>query len=255
MEVQPEARVEVCYNGGWMSDPVIVARADHPISRSSHRSRRAEGAHPPARRSTTPRIWSAAACAICCSAGGPRTSTSAPRRTRTRSRSCSGTAGSSAAASASPTSSSATRRSKWRRSASTSRPCRPSRRSTRPSCERDGAGEPVRDVESRDLQIHRDNTFGTPEEDAFRRDFTDQRAVLQHRRSSRSSTTSAGSSDIRDRVIRSIGDPNAALPGRPGPDAARGGAGGAARLLARSAGRRRPSRRSGTGWPWPRRRG
>ena len=29
--------------------------------------------------------------------------------------------------------------------------------------------------------IQRDNTFGTPEEDAFRRDFTDQRAVLRHR--------------------------------------------------------------------------
>ena len=33
-----------------------------------------------------------------------------------------------------------------------------------------------------DRMLHRDNTFGTPEEDAFRRDFTDQRALLRHRR-------------------------------------------------------------------------
>ena len=73
--------------------------------------------------------------------------------------------------------------------------------------ERDGAGEPVRDVESRDLQIHRDNTFGTPEEDAFRRDFTVN--ALFYNIADRSIIDYVGGlDDIRDRVIRSIGDPN-----------------------------------------------
>ncbi len=73
--------------------------------------------------------------------------------------------------------------------------------------ERDGAGEPVRDVESRDLQIHRDNTFGTPEEDAFRRDFTVN--ALFYNIADRSIIDYVGGlGDIRDRVIRSIGDPN-----------------------------------------------
>ncbi len=73
--------------------------------------------------------------------------------------------------------------------------------------ERDGAGEPVRDVESRDLQIHRDNTFGTPEEDAFRRDFTVN--ALFYNIADRSIIDYVGGlDDIRRRVIRSIGDPN-----------------------------------------------
>lgn len=54
--------------------------------------------------------------------------------------------------------------------------------------------------------IHRDNTFGTPEEDAFRRDFTVNalfydiatRAIIDY---------VGGLDDIRARVIRSIGDP------------------------------------------------
>jgi poly(A) polymerase len=54
--------------------------------------------------------------------------------------------------------------------------------------------------------IHRDNTFGTPEEDAFRRDFTINglfydvatRAVIDY---------VGGLSDLERRVIRSIGDP------------------------------------------------
>jgi poly(A) polymerase len=55
-------------------------------------------------------------------------------------------------------------------------------------------------------QIHRDNTFGTPEEDAFRRDFTVNglfydvatRSVIDY---------VGGLKDLEDRVIRSIGDP------------------------------------------------
>ena len=56
--------------------------------------------------------------------------------------------------------------------------------------------------------MHRDNTFGTPEEDAFRRDFTDQRAVLRHRRPFSIIDYVGGLEDIRAGVIRSIGDPN-----------------------------------------------
>jgi tRNA nucleotidyltransferase/poly(A) polymerase len=61
---------------------------------------------------------------------------------------------------------------------------------------------------SRDLQIHRDNTFGTPEEDAFRRDFTIN--ALFYDIADRSIIDYVGGlEDIEKRVIRSIGDPNA----------------------------------------------
>ncbi len=61
--------------------------------------------------------------------------------------------------------------------------------------------------DARDLQIHRDNTFGTPEEDAFRRDFTVN--ALFYNIADRSIIDYVGGlQDVRDRVIRSIGDPN-----------------------------------------------
>jgi poly(A) polymerase len=55
--------------------------------------------------------------------------------------------------------------------------------------------------------LHRDNTFGTPEEDAFRRDFTinalfydvDTFSIIDY---------VGGMEDLRGRVLRSIGDPN-----------------------------------------------
>jgi poly(A) polymerase len=55
--------------------------------------------------------------------------------------------------------------------------------------------------------VHRDNTFGTPEEDAFRRDFTinalfydiDTFSIIDY---------VGGLDDLRARVLRSIGDPN-----------------------------------------------
>ena len=55
--------------------------------------------------------------------------------------------------------------------------------------------------------VHRDNTFGTPEEDAFRRDFTinalfydiDTFSIIDY---------VGGLQDLRNRVLRSIGDPN-----------------------------------------------
>ena len=135
---------------------------------------------------TTSRISSAAACATCCSAAGRRISTSARRRIRTRSRSCSATAGSSAGASASRTSSSGPRRSRSRRSAPgrslgaaaersrrtlEAAPERAPIRRTRRTSRRSRKARTWPGARARSL-IHRDNTFGTPEEDAFRRDFT-----------------------------------------------------------------------------------
>jgi len=55
-------------------------------------------------------------------------------------------------------------------------------------------------------QIHRDNTFGTPEEDAFRRDFTVN--ALFYDVATRSIIDYVGGlGDLEQRVIRSIGDP------------------------------------------------
>src|SRR5436305_3126559 len=54
--------------------------------------------------------------------------------------------------------------------------------------------------------IHRDNTFGTPEEDAFRRDFTIN--ALAYDISNFSIIDYVGGlDDLRARVVRSIGDP------------------------------------------------
>ena len=116
---------------------------------------------------------------------------------RTRSRSCFATAGSSAAASASRTSSSAPRRSRSPRSGARSMRreltaeaeiaealeagAGPSRSTSRPAEPTDeertyaeeATPEHRRAARARnDRLIQRDNTYGTPEEDAFRRDFT-----------------------------------------------------------------------------------
>jgi poly(A) polymerase len=55
--------------------------------------------------------------------------------------------------------------------------------------------------------IHRDNTFGTPEEDAFRRDFTVNGLFYDIATFSVIDYV-GGLQDLRARVIRSIGDPN-----------------------------------------------
>src|SRR4029079_3855739 len=62
-------------------------------------------------------------------------------------------------------------------------------------------------VRAHDRLIHRDNTFGTPEEDAFRRDFTINALFYDI------STFSIidyvnGLQDLEARLIRSIGDPH-----------------------------------------------
>ena len=61
-------------------------------------------------------------------------------------------------------------------------------------------------VRAHDRLIHRDNTFGTPEEDAFRRDFTIN-ALFYDIASFAIIDYVGGLRDLEHRVIRSIGDP------------------------------------------------
>ncbi len=61
--------------------------------------------------------------------------------------------------------------------------------------------------EDRDHLIHHDNTFGSPEEDAFRRDFT-VNALFYDIGTFSIIDYVGGLQDIRAGVIRSIGDPN-----------------------------------------------
>jgi poly(A) polymerase len=62
------------------------------------------------------------------------------------------------------------------------------------------------DPEAADRLLHRDNTFGTPEEDAFRRDFTINALFYDIGTFSIIDYT-GGLQDLRDGVVRSIGDP------------------------------------------------
>jgi poly(A) polymerase len=58
--------------------------------------------------------------------------------------------------------------------------------------------------------IHRDNTFGTPEEDAFRRDFTIN-ALFYDIATFSIIDYVGGLHDLGDRIVRSIGDPDVRL--------------------------------------------
>jgi poly(A) polymerase len=60
--------------------------------------------------------------------------------------------------------------------------------------------------DSRDRLVHRDNTFGTPEEDAFRRDFTINALFYDIGTFSIIDYT-GGLQDLRNRLVRCIGDP------------------------------------------------
>jgi poly(A) polymerase len=60
---------------------------------------------------------------------------------------------------------------------------------------------------ARDRLIHRDNTFGTPEEDAFRRDFT-VNALFYNIADFSIIDYTSGLDDLKAGVVRSIGDPN-----------------------------------------------
>jgi poly(A) polymerase len=59
---------------------------------------------------------------------------------------------------------------------------------------------------ARDRLVHRDNTFGTPEEDAFRRDFTIN-ALFYDIASFSIIDYTGGLKDLREKVVRCIGDP------------------------------------------------
>src|SRR3712207_1368501 len=61
--------------------------------------------------------------------------------------------------------------------------------------------------EQRDRLVHRDNTFGTPEEDAFRRDFTIN-ALFYDIGTFSIIDYVGGLRDLDQRVIRCIGDPH-----------------------------------------------
>ncbi len=63
------------------------------------------------------------------------------------------------------------------------------------------------DVDESERLIHRDNTFGSPEEDAFRRDFTINALFYDIGTLSIIDYT-GGLADLRDGVVRCIGDPN-----------------------------------------------
>lgn len=62
-------------------------------------------------------------------------------------------------------------------------------------------------IAARDLLIRRDNTFGTPEEDAFRRDFTIN-ALFYDIATFSIIDYVGGLRDLREGVIRAIGDPD-----------------------------------------------
>ena len=62
-------------------------------------------------------------------------------------------------------------------------------------------------AQERERSMHRDNTFGTPEEDAFRRDFT-VNALFYDIATFSVIDYVGGLEDLHARVIRSIGDPN-----------------------------------------------
>ena len=68
------------------------------------------------------------------------------------------------------------------------------------------ADEAVDSSQRPDRLLHRDNTFGTPEEDAFRRDFTINALFYDIGTFSIIDYT-GGLQDLRDGVVRSIGDP------------------------------------------------
>ncbi|NOT26573.1 MAG: polynucleotide adenylyltransferase PcnB [Acidobacteria bacterium] len=59
---------------------------------------------------------------------------------------------------------------------------------------------------AKDLLLHRDNTFGTPEEDAFRRDFT-VNALFYDIGTFSIIDYTGGLEDLKSRIIRCIGDP------------------------------------------------
>ena len=67
-------------------------------------------------------------------------------------------------------------------------------------------GIPMDDAPGPDRLLHRDNTFGTPEEDAFRRDFT-VNALFYDIATFSIIDYTGGLRDLKEKIIRCIGDP------------------------------------------------
>jgi len=74
----------------------------------------------------------------------------------------------------------------------------------------DGVPAPDPSTPEGEHLIHHDNTFGTPEEDAFRRDFT-VNALFYDIATFSIIDYVGGLADLRDRIVRSIGDPDVRL--------------------------------------------
>jgi poly(A) polymerase len=74
----------------------------------------------------------------------------------------------------------------------------------------DGVPAPDPSTPEGERLIHHDNTFGTPEEDAFRRDFT-VNALFYDIATFSVIDYVGGLDDLRDRIVRSIGDPDVRL--------------------------------------------
>ena len=74
----------------------------------------------------------------------------------------------------------------------------------------DGVPAPDPSTPEGEHLIHRDNTFGTPEEDAFRRDFTIN-ALFYDIATFSIIDYVGGLHDLHERVVRSIGDPDVRL--------------------------------------------
>src|SRR5262245_14380376 len=82
------------------------------------------------------------------------------------------------------------------------------RRHVLPGTENEPAtADSTTDESPADLQIKHDNTFGTPEEDAFRRDFTIN-ALFYDIATFSIIDYVGGLQDLRDGIVRSIGDPS-----------------------------------------------
>jgi poly(A) polymerase len=75
------------------------------------------------------------------------------------------------------------------------------------AAEGDGSPPDAGGGDSHDRLVHRDNTFGTPEEDAFRRDFTINALFYDIGTFSIIDYT-GGLEDLRHRLVRCIGDPS-----------------------------------------------
>ncbi len=71
----------------------------------------------------------------------------------------------------------------------------------------DGVPAPDPTTPEGERLMHHDNTFGTPEQDAFRRDFT-VNALFYDIATFAIIDYVGGLDDLRDRIVRSIGDPN-----------------------------------------------